>query len=78
MRIGDAARMRQFRADHADALKAAVLAKRARADAAVRLARTALPTTTADWVEWLQENEDSFRKLLRSATNDRKFRSRRL
>ena len=78
VRIGDAARMRQFRADHADALKAAVLAKRARADAAVRLARTALPTTTADWVEWLQENEDSFRKLLRSATNDRKFRSRRL
>jgi hypothetical protein len=43
VRRGDAARMRQFRADHAGELKAVVLDKRARADAAVLLARTALP-----------------------------------
>ena len=51
---------------------------RRQAEEAVKRAKPTGPTTQGDWLEYMEKHKDQFRQRMRTATKDRRERSRRM
>jgi len=77
--VGDEAALKAFMEENREALVAEAARIRAAAQRTLDdLEGGTMPYTNAEWLTWLEEHDDAFRKLLREASARRKVFSRRV
>jgi hypothetical protein len=78
VKTGNAAAVRQYVKDHCGDLTAAVQGRQEQAKARMELVRGLVGGSEGECLDWMRENEASFRSKMQTATQDRRWRSRRL